>query len=322
LIAANPAHEDSMGESVSLEFSRKPSEVLYMLGAFRPSPGLSESRPATGFSASWTGLRIEADKVARFNAIAGLPADAGISILHPHVFGFPLHMAILTHHRFPVPIWRVLQTRNTLVQRQSIPENAALDFEVRVTAQRVLDRGAEIDFHTTVRVEQTVAWESLVTFYTRGRFGEPEAPSPLASSPDVQGEVIGRWQMPLAGAWRVGRFIGDHNGIHHSDRYARLLGFRGALYHPPVVLGHCLSRLASMGSRPVARFDAWLKGPVYKGALVALRADPNAAGEAIAFALSVESDKRPSVIGRIAADPGLVGPLSAAAQGPWSILRT
>ncbi len=100
-------------------------------GSFGPSPGLSESRPTTGFSESWTGHRIDAEKVAQLNVLSGLPADAGISILHPYVFGFPLHMSILTHHRLPVPIWRVLQTRNTLVQHQSIADNAALGFDVR-----------------------------------------------------------------------------------------------------------------------------------------------------------------------------------------------
>jgi hypothetical protein len=307
-----------VGDSVALEFSTKPSEVLYMLGAFRPSPGLSASRPATGFSARWTGHRIEADKIAKFNAVAGVPADTGVSILYPHVFGFPLQMAILTHHRFPVPIWRVLQTRNTLVQRQAIAENAALDFEVRVAAQRILERGAEIDFHTAVWDARNLAWESLVTFYTPGRFGEGEAPSPLASSPDVQGEVIDRWRMPRVGAWRVGRFTGDHNGIHHLDWYARLFGFRRSLYHPPVVLAHCLSRLSSIGSRPIARLEAWLKGPVYKDAVVTLRADTNGASKATAFALSVDSDERPALIGRIRTGSALDGPLSVPTQGDAS----
>ena len=294
------ADESRTGERISLAFSRKPSEALYMLGAFWPSPGLSESRPTTGFSASWTGHQIGAEKVAQLNLLSGLPADAGVSILHPHVFGFPLHMSILTHRRFPVPIWRVLQTRNTLVQHRSIADDAALDFDLRVTTQRILARGAEMDLHTEVRVEGALAWESLVTFFTPGRFGKPEDPSPLASSPNVQGEVIDRWRMPEAGAFRVGRFTGDHNGIHLSDRYARAFGFRRALHHPPVVLGHCLARLASFGSRDVTRLDAWLKGPVYKGAVVTLVAEPTPDGGPLAFALSVESDARPALIGRIA----------------------
>ena len=292
----------AIGERVCLEFSHKPSEVLYMLGAFWPSRGLSDSRPTTGFSARWTGHRLNPEKVAQLNLLLGLPSDAGVSILHPHVFGFPLHMSILTHRRFPVPIWRVLQTRNTLLQHRSIAANAALDFDLRVTAQRILERGAEFDLCTEVRVEGTLVWESLVTFFTPGRFGKPEDPSPLAPSPRVQGEVMSSWRMPEAGAFRVGRFTGDHNGIHLSDRYARAFGFRRALYHPPVVLGHCLARLASFGSGPVNRLDAWLKGPVYRGAVVTLVAEPAVSGGPLVFALSVESDARPALVGRMAWD--------------------
>jgi acyl dehydratase len=188
------------------------------------------------------------------------------------------------------------------VQHRSIAENAALDFEVRVTKQRILGRGAEFDLHTKVRVEGVLAWESLVTFFTPGRFGKPEDPSPLASSPLVQGEVIESWRMPEAGAFRMGRFTGDHNGIHLSDRYARAFGFRRALYHPPMVLGHCFARLASFGSRSVTRLDAWLKGPVYKGSVVTLVAEPTPAGGPLAFALRVESDDRPALVGRMAWD--------------------
>ncbi len=273
-----------------------------MLGAFWPSRGLSETRPTTGFRARWTGQRINSEKVAELNVLAGLPADAGVSILHPHVFGFPLHMSILTHRRFPVPIWRVLQIRNTLVQHQSIADDAALDFEVGVTTQRILARGAEMDLHTEVRVEDVLAWESLVTFFTPGRFGEPEDPSPLASSPSVRGEVMESWRMPESGAFRMGRFTGDHNGIHLSDSYAKAFGFRRALYHPPVVLGHCLARLTSLGSGQVTRLDAWLKGPVYKGSVVTLRVEPAPAGGPLAFALCVESDDRPALLGRMAWD--------------------
>jgi len=107
----------------------------------------------------------------------------------------------------------------------------------------------------------------------------------------------------------MGRFTGDHNGIHLSDRYARAFGFRCALYHPPVVLGHCLARLASFGSGRVTRLAAWLKEPVYKGSVVTLRAEPAHGGSPLAFALSVESDVRPALIGRIGWDrhPDIAG---------------
>lgn len=282
---------------ISLEFSRKPSVARYMLGAFSPSPGLSKLEPATRFSASWSGHRVKASTVERFLRLSGLPPERSVSILYPHVLGFPLHMAILTHPEFPVPIWRILQIRNDLLQHRPIDVGATLDFEVCVEAQRILERGAELDLRTLVRAKRELAWESLVTFYTRGRFGDPDPASPLAAAPDVQGEIVARWQMPKRGSWQFGQLTGDHNGIHHSDRYARLFGFRGALYHPPVVLGHCLSRVLATREGTARRFEAWLKGPVYRGSKVALRV--GAASASQTFALFMERETRPSIVGRV-----------------------
>jgi len=289
----------SMQDSISLEFSQKPSELRYMLGAFRRSPGLSRWRPATRFRASWARHRVEPRKVAELAASAGAPASAGVSILYPHVFGFPLHMAILTHPEFPIPIWRILQIRNRLVQHAPIAMGATIDFDVRVSAQRILARGVEIDLHTAVRSKRRLVWESLVTFYSRGLFGHAETRPASAQAPEVASHTVLHWQMPRGGAWRFGQLIGDHNGIHLSGWYARLFGFRRALYHPPVVLGHCLSRIPTPKLEDVRRLDAWLKGPVYRGATVALHVDPDHAARSCAFALMMTSETRPSLVGRI-----------------------
>jgi hypothetical protein len=45
------------------------------------------------------------------------------------------------------------------------------------------------------------------------------------------------------------------------------------------------------------RLDAWLKGPVYYGAKVALRAR----GDRSEFALFAEGDERPAILGRLSA---------------------
>ncbi len=102
---------------------------------------------------------------------------------------------------------------------------------------------------------------------------------------------------------RFGRFTGDYNGIHLWDWYARRMGFRRALYHPPRVLGQCLAHLPSPGLRPSSsalagevhrRLDAWLKGPVAHGATVRLHASALTG----VFALFA-GDERPSIVGRL-----------------------
>jgi acyl dehydratase len=99
---------------------------------------------------------------------------------------------------------------------------------------------------------------------------------------------------------RFGRFTGDYNGIHLWDWYARRMGFRRALYHPPRVLGQCLARLPDLAGTndPEAprRLDAWIKGPVPHGAKVRLHAATSSM--ATTFALFADNE-RPSIVGRL-----------------------
>jgi hypothetical protein len=200
-----------------------------------------------------------------------------------------------------------------------------LDFETRVLPGRVVPKGAEFDLRTTVHVDSALAWESVVTFFTRGDFGEAEEPSPSARSPTDFGDAIAEWPMPDSDHARFGRFTGDYNGIHLWDWYARRRGFRRALYHPQRVLGLCLARLPSPALRatsptPVGevgapspalratspagagevggvKLDAWIKGPVPHGARVRLHASTQPT--ATTFALFADDENRPAIVGRL-----------------------
>jgi hypothetical protein len=217
-------------------------------------------------------------------------------MLFPHVFGFPAQMAILTHPLFPVPIWGALQIRNHLLQHRPIAAHEVLDLETRVADGRFLDKGAEVDLYSTVRSGVDVVWESLNTFYYRGRSGPPGAASPLARSPEEAGAVCARWRMPSGTGRRFAGLTGDYNRIHLWSWYARLLGFKGALLHPQLALGHCLAHLPCREDPPGQRLDAWLKGPVYYGSSVALRAAVSESDST--FSLLADEDERPRIVGR------------------------
>jgi hypothetical protein len=301
---------------VELVYARRPSALAYMLRAVRPVRRHLDLAPPIG--ARWHGHRVDAQDLAAFRRIAwpaprpspavaaegaepspraspvGAVEGGTLPLLYPHAFGFRLAMAILTHPRFPVPIWGVLQTRNHIVQHVPIAADASLDFETRVLPGRVVPKGAEFDLRTTVHVAGTLAWESLVTFFTRGRFGEPDTPSPYTRSPSEYCDEVDAWTMADTDHVRFGRFTGDYNGIHLWDWYARRMGFRRALYHPSRVLGECLARLPS-----APKLDAWIKGPVPHGARVRLHAA--AAAAVTTFALFADDEKRPAFVGRLTA---------------------
>lgn len=289
-----------MNDAVNLDFLSRPSAIPYMLRAVMPVTRHRHLHPE--ISAHWHGHRADPRELEAFCRITGLPYDASsLPLLYPHTFGFRLAMVILTHPGFPVPIWGVLQTRNHLVQHRWIPIDAPLDFATTVVGGRAVPKGAEFELRTTVHVAGTFAWESVVTFFTRGRFGEPGPASPLAQAPSGFGPPVAEWIMRDADHWAFGGFTGDYNGIHMWDGYAHRLGFRRALYHPPRVLGECLGRLpcAELAADGNGRLqlDAWLKGPVSHGANVRMHAAWTST--ASTFALFA-GEARPCIVGRVA----------------------
>ncbi len=287
-----------MSTPVTLQFDRRPSALAYMVRGALPTARSRDLAPA--ITARWSDHRPDPEQLAAFLRVTGLPSGPALPLLYPHAFGFRLAMVVLTRPEFPVPIWGVLQIRNHLLQHRPIPLDAPLDFETRVVGSRVRDKGVELDLHTEVHIDRSVAWESVLTFYARGRFGEPTTGSPLERSPTDLGDPVAEWTMRDDGHSELGRFTGDYNGIHFWTWYARRFGFRRALYHPPRVLGECVARLPALDGDGPQRLDAWLKGPVFRGASVRLHAAPGT--DATTFGLYAE-DERPSIVGRLGSPP-------------------
>lgn len=285
------------GAAERRDYRGAPSALAFMARAILAPkrPGLHAQPPA--LAASWHGHRAEGAPLEDFFALTGLRDHPAWPLLYPHLVAFRLQMAVLTDRNYPLPIWNALQIRNRLVLHRPFERGAVLDFETRVGAQRIVEKGVEIDLHTTAQAGGVLAWESDNTFYYRGRFGAAGEASPMAAVPQVESADAIRWTMPAGGGVRCGALTGDYNGIHLSDWYACRFGFRGAFQHPQRVLGECLARLKAPAPSLPIRLDAWLKGPVYYGAAVELRSD--VAHDAAAFALHVNGDQRPAIVGRL-----------------------
>jgi len=277
------------------EYSAAPRATAFMARAILlpRRPGLKGGLPP--LAATWRNHRVDGAQLDAFLALTGLAGHPLWPLMYPHVVGFRLLMSLLTDFSFPFPIWGALQVRNRIVLREPFARRDTLELSARVADARVLDKGAEIDIACSARRGDALVWESVNTFYYRGRYGTPQAASPLAAAPAVDGAPVAAWTPAARSRARFGRLTGDYNGIHLSNWYARLFGFRGAFHHPQRVLGQCLARLPRRdGAMPVT-LDAWLKGPVYYGANVSLRAGSDGS----AFALLVEGDERPAILGRL-----------------------
>lgn len=287
-----------------VEFDRQPSAFRFMLNALRPSAARWDGQ-VPRIVARWRQHRVDRRQLAELWALTGLRGDAHLPVIYPYVFGFRLQMVVLTHSRFPAPIWGALQIRNHLLQHRPIPCDRALDLETRVAGQRILDKGMEVDLHTTVSVGSERVWESLNTIYYRGHFGAGGAPSPSSSPPATPSAVVANWRLPDGVGWRLARMTGDYNGIHRWHWYARRLGFRRAFFHPQMIAGQCMAQLRGPALEEPQQLKLWLKGPAYFGAEVSLRAAE--AGKDCVFALMVQGDARPAILGHWCSAHGLKG---------------
>ena len=262
---------------------------------FPRRPGLRDGLPQ--LAATWRDHRVQGARLDDFLALTGLDGHPLWPLLYPHAAGFRLLMTILTDRRFPFPIWGALQVRNRLVLHQPIARGDVLELEARIAGARALEKGTEIDLACTVRRAGTLVWESVNAFYYRGyRGAQPDASAP-SSPPALEGAPLIEWRSPAGGRTRFGRLTGDYNGIHLANGYARLFGFRGAFHHPQRMLGQALAHLPRAEPALPLRLEAWLKGPVYYGAKVALRASSDRSE----FALFVEGDERPAILGQLGA---------------------
>lgn len=286
-----------MAAEIRVEFSHRPSSAAYMLRTLTPPPGRKGTAVFPPIRAIWRGHRIDRRHLADFLRFSGLRYDRELPMLYPHVFGFPLQMVILMHPAFPIRPWHGLQIRNDLLQHRPIPDDSVLDIDTSVAGQRIVPKGVEIDLHTTVRVRDERMWESLNTFYYRGRYGEADPVPKTERAPEVGGVVVDRWRPPSGTGWRMGGFTGDYNGIHYWSWYARRFGFPRALHHPQLILGQCMARLPIPGTgRESQRLETWLKGPVFHDSDVNLFAQTGPEGAT--FQLIPSGEERPAILGR------------------------
>ena len=278
---------------VRLDYRGKPSFLGFMAQMWRPKGRFDAAGGLPEILATWRGRRGSPREMADFLALSGLPAGDDLSVLYAHTASFPMVMAVLSHPSFPLPIWRLLQVRNRLTQREAIAPDAALDLTVRTGQSRVLEKGIEMDLSVTAETGGRVVFEAVNTFYARGRFGDAQAEAPR--SPAVASVLAAEWRMPEHGRWRYSRLSGDFNPLHINDAYARRQGFARALAHPQRAIGQCLAHLGA-ARHAAMTLETWIKGPVFYGAKLALRAETQPAGGV--FALHVDGDERQAIAGR------------------------
>ena len=311
--------------TIELAFGRQPANrqaLLRSLLAGRPALA-PENQCSVRFHAVWTGAIADPAAVRSYMDICDSDADGNSStafvcvppapapyytfalpMLFVHAMAMPLHMAILTHPRFPLRLLGLVHWANQTEMLQPLAPGIAMDLECSMDGITASERGQMFDIHTTVRVGGDIVWREISTFLAPARSkkssktSEKKAVSTHTPAEPAWGEPMAQWAVSANAGRRFAGPSGDWNPIHISAFTARLFGYPRAIAHGLFSAARCLGLLQA--GKPQAfpvRLDLRFKRPLLIPGAVTLHTA--AQDGATLFVLKVAPDGEPHIEGRL-----------------------
>ncbi|WP_242111723.1 MaoC family dehydratase [Luteimonas aquatica] len=255
----SPAHGQPF---TGTEFAHPPSLLRSYLRAAlarRPAPdGMTIVPP---IALRLRGARAGADRLRRYRAVCGFAEDGQLPLPYPQVLAAPLHLALVTHPAFPFRPAGIVHLRNCFARHAPLPEDIALDLQVRTDGYRIVGSGIEFDLVTEARdAHGAMLWESVTTSLVR-LAQRARAPAPRAA-PDYRGyRLLEQWPVPADTGRRYARASGDWNPIHLHALGAKPLGFPRAIAHGMWSFARCLAAVERIAA-PQPRWHVAFKRPL------------------------------------------------------------
>lgn len=284
-----------MSEAIRLYYEKRPSAIIGLLKAFWGMNLRYDPQPEDkGVNALWENVAIIPDHVTEFRHLCGIESANRISIIYPLTLVFPLVIRVLGHSRAPLTIFRSLNTKTRIIQHHEIKADDRMEISCRLDQRRIVEKGLELDLVSSLKSKGKVLWESVQTFYYRGRYGEADPVRgiiEMAAIPDAT--IIGEWFLPKGIGYRFAKICGDTNGIHYNANYARLLGFEQDFAQPMLLLPKALECIPEKEKGTC--LEVCFKGPVYYDRQITVRGMVTDAG--FRFNLYAEGNARPCICG-------------------------
>ena len=265
-----------------LDFNHPPKTGPMMLrAALSRKPGLRNGETIPRFEASMGGVKVS--QLSHYQSICGFSQSNIVPIPMPQVIAAPLHVAVLTHRLFPIPVLGVIHVSNRIIQERPIRVDEVLDVSVWIEGHRQARKGGEADLVTEVRVDGVKVWESIATLLSTAAKGHgqksdpPTVPNPTPTRTAV-------WTMPSNLGRRYGRIAGDKNPIHLWPITAKLFGFKRHIIHGMWSLGRAMSELDDDIGHGRVQVDVSFKRPVFLPGTATFSAGPH--NDGIAFRLN------------------------------------
>lgn len=264
-------------------------------GLYVRALGTARRKPGKNIRIAPMQVRVDAvqvapSRLAAYRDICGFAFSAELPITFPQVRATPLHLWLMLHPEFPIPLLGLVHLRNRFEVLGALPADAAYDLSASLVEGRRTHQGYEVDLLTEYanRQGQTVYRSLMTVLYRIPVEGAPKRPKPATPEPTLSEyrcfdapANIGRRYSPIAG---------DFNPIHLSALSARALGFPRAIAHGMWSLATAAALVEAARGQVARSLSVQFRQPLLLPGKVALRFNANAQGT-VFTALSRTSDK-------------------------------
>ena len=257
-----------MTSDIRLDYDQLPPVVpAYVRAAVTLSGGLSDGETIPNIVARLPRMEVRAEALARYRRVCGFDHTEHLPVTYPHVLAFPMHMAVMTHRRFPLKLLGLIHVRNVINQYRAIHAEETLQLEVAVGGHRDVDKGIEFDLVTRVRdTAGDIIWDETGTMLSRRktkRSSEGSSSRKAAETLGFEPSTERDWQVPENIGRRYAGAAGDYNPIHLSPITAKVFGFPRHIATGMWLKAHAAAELAPELSGDAYRLSVAFRKPVF-----------------------------------------------------------
>ena len=267
---------------------------LYRRLFFKSCPGLRNGESLPRISCQGTNIQCDAQNLTDYQFVIQQPSnETEVPLFYPHALFGSAHLMIIGHDTFPLRAFGLLHLRNHVIRYRTFGIDSPWDMKCELTRQRVVEKGLEFDFDSTVQIDGEVVWRSISTYLKRGKQSGELEESPLGNLfPPLPEDAVGsgEFDVPHNIGRRYAKVTGDYNPIHVSSLAAKLFGFKRAIAHGMWSVARAIEQLPKVDG-PV-RHDVAFKGPMFVTSKATLKAASDGR-----FDLYCGSNPRPVIVG-------------------------
>jgi MaoC dehydratase-like protein len=256
-----------------------------------------------------TDVEVDRNRLAAYDRVCGFGLGDTLPPTYPHMLAFPMHLALMTDGRFPLPAIGLVHIANSITVHRPIRATERVSLRVWATPIEPHPRGCQFAIRTEARVGDDLVWEEVSANLSRGKGSSETA---TTSEPPSSAELppSATWKLKGDLGRRYGSVSGDLNPIHVHPLSARLFGFPTAIAHGMWTKARCL---AALGPELPGAYTVRVafKKPILLPATVAFAESAGGAGGTIGFGVRDAERQTPHLDGLVSPAPARTAPRRA-----------